>query len=234
MYVKKITTIFILTIFILSFFPIPVYAGWQNWFKSTFKFSAKNSEDIVKHSDDMVKHPEEQKQLLKSEKQKRLINNKKKGFLWEKEVEETLCLQTKCYSDYNAVEKNFKNYGYFARYNEKHFIITGGKNTKKFINQKIDENFINEPDFIEVYQDRGKITKIKIIDAKTSKEAKRYKQDQAFKELCIKSRFECEVEYAIPKNKLNGKDLVDTICLLSFGNIMPDPIDAVCLLTVFA
>ena len=117
------------------------------------------------------------------------------------------------------------------------FIVAGGKTTRDFINKnKLYGNnyYTKEPDFLEVTQTNGKVSKIKIIDAKTSAEATRAAQDSGFRDLCLHLKYyesvPCEVVYAVPQQTATNTKFVKDVCIFAFGNVVPDPVDALCLL----
>jgi|TARA_Y100000310_G_scaffold207023_1_gene207463 hypothetical protein len=119
-------------------------------------------------------------------------------------------------------------------------VVRGGKSTRDFIRVNFERTFKKEPDFLEVFQKNGEITKLKIIDAKTSPGAKRPPQENAFKEFCKGSGVDCSIEYAIPKSGLGPRELADVGCLavgaitLLATKVPPAAVkaDAICLLMI--
>ena len=194
-----------------------VYAGFFDWLRKP------QNKQVTKET------IENEKQTSSTPKQQSNIEqNAQKGREWEIKAEKIICSQKKCIYNINGATKNMNKW-----IQSNTFTIVGGKTTKEFINKNnlFGNNFFSkEPDFLEITQNFGKITKIKIIDAKTSADAPRPSQEIAFKELCKIAIVPCEVEYAVPKKEASVGDL----CIFAFGNVVPDPVDVLCLLAVFS
>lgn len=164
--------------------------------------------------------------------QSNIEQNALKGAEWEKKAEQIICSQKRCVYSLTDANNNLNRYMMSNT-----FTIVGGKTTKEFINKNnlFGNNFFGkEPDFLEVTQNYGKISKIKIVDAKTSADATRPAQETAFKELCKKTKVPCEVEYAVPKSEASNTGFMEGVCMFAIGNIAPDPVDALCILIAFA
>lgn len=213
--------------FILVFFLIllisttSVYAGFFDWFRKP------QTKQVTKET------VQNEKQVQPSSKsQSNIEQNAVKGAEWEKKAEQIICSQKRCV--YSLIDAN-NNLNRYMMSNT--FTIVGGKTTKEFINKNnlFGKNFFaKEPDFLEITQNYGKITKIKIVDAKTSADATRPAQETAFKELCKKATVPCEVDYAVPKSEASNTGLMKGVCMVAIGNVVPDPVDALCLLIAFS
>ncbi len=218
--ISKLSKILFLVFVIGILSTVPVSAGWWDWlFKSSTKQVAKQT----------VKTEKQIASATKTE--SKIEQNALKGAEWEKKAEQIICSQKKCVYSINDAMNGLKNYQTYT------YTIVGGKTTKEFINKNNlfkESYFTKEPDFLEITQTNGKISKIKIIDAKTSADAARPAQESAFKELCIKATVPCEVDYAVPKTEASNTGLLKGACMFAYGNIVPDPIDALCLLITYA
>ena len=220
MRVKYIYLICLVSIFILIF-STQVSAGWWN---NLFKTVPEQQVNSMKTN------------ILIESKSEVKITNYEKGMQWERNIETNLCKAVGgcLYTAESAAKRLRWSYG-----KEEVFIIYGGKETNKFINNNglyktwSGRRFTKEPDFLEIKQINGKIMGIKIIDAKTSKTAVRAEQDIAFLELCRLSNIPCEVEYVIPKSSLSKSD-ANFLCLatipLAFTGPVGLSIDALCFL----
>lgn len=197
--------------------------------KSMMKSSKKALDDFVEQ--EYTKQYGKEKFSLANQKIVAGRKSKIRGDLWEGITRKHLCNQDiKCFDNYWTDARTAITNG--ARI-ENHFIVVGGKETNEFIKNHVDARFTKEPDFIEVWQENGRVTRMKIIDAKAStKEAtKDSAQKEGFKQLCKDANLICEIEYAVPEESLSAtqKDFVSCIGTgLLFGGL--DPTDAVCLL----
>ena len=105
-----------------------------------------------------------------------------RGAEWEKNAERIICSQKNslCVYSLEQIMNKEKISGTIK------YTIVGEETTKIFINKNNlfkDTYFTKKPDFLEVTQTNGKISGIKILDAKTSPEAVRTSQNTAFNKL---------------------------------------------------
>jgi hypothetical protein len=210
LYLISVALVFIL---ILS---MPVSAGWWN---------------------NLFKVAEDNKQVIKAEvKVEPKLTNYEKGMQWERTAETGICEAAGgCANTFAAAEKMLRA----SKGIEETFTIYGGKATNKFINENklyktwTFTQFTREPDFLEVKQINGRITGIKIIDAKVSQQAARAEQEAAFIDLCAKSNIPCSVEYVVPKSSLSQSDS-SFLCLMTIPLALTGPagvgLEALCFL----
>lgn len=194
--------------------------------KITKNIAKKDSDNLIKKTDD----------LSKLSKEERMIINAKRGAEWEKAVQNFLCSKKKClFTDREVMDKISRRRSIATRPDKDNYIIVGGSNTKKFINNNdmYKGYYSKEPDFLEITEENGLIKKVKIIDSKTSPQASRSVQETAFKDLCIsleKKDVGCQVQYAEPKGEVASKDALECFAMgLIFG---PDPTDLLCFVPI--
>lgn len=156
-----------------------------------------------------------------------ITRNRIKGEIWQSQfVKPALCSKTACAETFSTAQSYMHKGSVSWTPIKTRFVLTKDSETRKFIQEYIDNDFNRKPDFLEVYTDtNGNIKEIKIIDAKVSQTAVDTEQDLGFTQLCTKAKAKgigCNVEYAMPKSQTAG--LVTIGCLASF--LIPDPATA--------
>jgi len=226
---------FTLIILLLIIAALPVNAGGFDWVKKLFLREESQLEKQVTKYEGKTSVKQEGKELTKVE---QIAKNKELGLRWQDEfVKPTLCAKAKCFEKYEELLRKPSNLD--------EYIIVGGENTKRFINEKglLRKNFwgkevqySREPDFLRIKEKNGVIEELEIIDAKTNLPGTKTYQINEFNQLCQKAKAKvCNVRFAVPDSvmwKNTAKNIVNLGCILPIEFVNPVIDVLVCMIEI--
>ena len=140
-------------------------------------------------------------------------------------VEQRICQKTKCIKvAYEAKTTNLIS-----------FVLIGNSEIKNYLeeNHIASSDISNIIDYVEVFKNpNGQLQQINLLIPSNETDP-----TKATANLCsgiISRGIECEIKIMPVESDKNLKEWVNAGCLFAFGNVVPDPIDAACIIVNLA